>query len=163
MLTQTCWIDRYWSYIYIVHSQQQNPIGGTKDMWDGILWLSLKMKPSFRFFLLFPKISHRKKGIKRFSGLLLVMVTYVNDCALSHCCTTCANSDFEMAPILMSVALQIGERDASVDMKKYRSFKRGEFYFLYSSIIYLWRCETDSFIIAILRWNISICQVVSSP
>ena len=81
-------------------------------MWDGILWLSLKMKPSFRFFLLFPKISHRKKGIKWFSGLLLNMATILEWlCLVSlHCCTTCANSDIEMAPILMSVALQVGEQ-----------------------------------------------------
>ena len=63
---------------------------------------------------------------------------YQSGCALSHCCTT-ANSDIEMAPILMSVALQVGEQDANVDIKKYRSFKRGkvQFYFLYSSTIYL--------------------------
>lgn len=76
MLTHTCWIDKYWSYIYIVHfSAAESNRGETKDMWDGILWLSLKMKPSFRFFLLFPKISHRKKGIKWFSGLLTNMPT----------------------------------------------------------------------------------------
>ena len=61
-----------------------------------------------------------------------------------------------MAPILMSVAQQVAERDANVDIKKYRSFKRGkwQFYFLlvFTRGPFI-KCETNSYNIAILRWN----------
>ena len=38
----------------------------------------------------------------------IIKYDHWNDCALCLCCLTCANSDIEMAPILMSVAIQVG-------------------------------------------------------
>ena len=61
---------------------------------------------------------------------------------MSHCCTTCANSDIEMAPILMSVALQVAERDANVDIKRSTAVSNGEndnfTFFLLTQVLFIY-------------------------